>query len=109
MVNTTKCYPGAKKNNQRTKNKLQKINISNPKNYINSKKINNFTYIKITDQSGSEVTTMTRITTLNVRSIKNKDHLIVNELNANNVDIAVITETWLKDTEEDQDTMKDTA
>ena len=45
---------------------------------------------------------MTRITTFNVRSIKNKDHLIVNELNDNNVNIAVITETWLKDTKEDQ-------
>ena len=45
---------------------------------------------------------MTRIAILNVRSIKNKDHFIVNELNDNNVDIAVITETWLKDTEEDQ-------
>ena len=45
---------------------------------------------------------MTRIATLNVRSIKNKDHLIVNELNDNNIDIAVITEMRLKDTKEDQ-------
>ena len=44
----------------------------------------------------------TRIATLNVRSIKNKDHVIVNEINDNNVDIAVITDTWLKDTKEDQ-------
>ena len=45
---------------------------------------------------------MTRIATQNVRSIKNKDHLIVNELNDNNVDIAVITETWPNNTKEDQ-------
>ena len=45
---------------------------------------------------------MTRIATLNVRSIKNKDHFIVNELNDNNVDKAEITEIWLKDTKEDQ-------
>ena len=32
----------------------------------------------------------------------NKDQLIVNELNDNNVHIAVTTETWLKDTDEDQ-------
>ena len=45
---------------------------------------------------------MSRIATLHVRSIKNKDHLKVSELNDNNVDIAIIAETWLKDTKEDQ-------
>ena len=45
---------------------------------------------------------MTIIATLNVRSIKSKDYFIVSELNDTNVDIAVITETWLKNTEEDQ-------
>ena len=72
------------------------MNMSNHRNYINSINTNNLTYIKITHQSGSEVTIMTRIATLNVRSLKNKDNLIVNELNDNNVDIAVITDPGLK-------------
>ena len=43
-------------------------------------------------------TNMTRIVTVKARSIKNREHLIVNELNDKNVDIAVITKTWFKDT-----------
>ena len=81
---------------------MQKIYISSHRNYINSIHTNNFTYVKITDQSGSEVSPTTRIATLNVRSIKNNGHLIVSELNDNNVDIAVITEMWIKDTVEDK-------
>ena len=47
---------------------------------------------------------MTRIAAHNVRSIKNKDQLIVNELNDDNVDTAVINETnedqtWLDQSE----------
>ena len=80
----------------------RKINISSHRNYINSINTNNLTYVKITDQSGSEVTTTSRIATLNVRSIKNKENLIVNELHDNTVDIALITETWLKAIEDDQ-------
>ena len=95
--------PRCNKNNQGTKNKSpKKINISSHRNYINSINTSNVTYVKLTDQSGLGVTTMARFATLNVKSIKNKDHLIVNELNDNNVDIVLITETWLKDTEEDQ-------
>ena len=40
-----------------------------------------------------------RIATRNARSVRNKDHLIVQELQDSNVDMAVTTETWLKDTE----------
>ena len=42
-----------------------------------------------------------RIATLKVRSVRNNDHLIVQELHDSNVDMSVITETWLKDTEAD--------
>ena len=42
-----------------------------------------------------------RIATLNARSGKNKDHLIVQQLHETDTDIAVITETWLKDTDID--------
>ena len=43
-----------------------------------------------------------RIATLNAMSVKNKDHLIVQQLHETDVNIAVITETWLKDTDIDE-------
>ena len=43
-----------------------------------------------------------RIATLNVMSVKKKDHLIVQQLHETDVDLAVITETWLKDTDTDK-------
>ena len=42
------------------------------------------------------------ISTLNARSVKNKDQLLFQELTDNNIDIGLITETWLKDTQEDE-------
>ena len=42
-----------------------------------------------------------RIVTLNARSVKNKDHFVVQQLHETDADLAVITETWLKDTNTD--------
>ena len=42
-----------------------------------------------------------RIATLNARSVKNKDQIIVQELTNNDINAALITETWTKDTQED--------
>ena len=39
---------------------------------------------------------------LNARSIKNKDQLLFQELTDNNIDIGLITETWLKDVLDDE-------
>ena len=43
-----------------------------------------------------------KIATLNPRSVKNKDQLLFQELTNNNIDIGLKTETWLKDTQEDE-------
>ena len=43
-----------------------------------------------------------KIATLNARSVKNKDQLLFQELTDNNIDIGLITETCLKDTQEDE-------
>ena len=40
-----------------------------------------------------------RIAKPNASSVKNKDHLIVKQLHETDVDLAEITETWLKDTD----------
>ena len=42
-----------------------------------------------------------RIATANARSARNKDQIIVQELTNNDIDVAFITETWTKDTQED--------
>ena len=42
-----------------------------------------------------------RIATLNARSVKNKDQMIVQEPANNDIDAALITESWTKDTQED--------
>ena len=43
-----------------------------------------------------------RIATINVRSIKNKPKQIVETSNLENTDFIILTETWLKDTDEDK-------
>ena len=43
-----------------------------------------------------------KIATLNARSVRNKDQLLFQELTNNNIDTFLITETWLKDTQEDE-------
>ena len=49
-----------------------------------------------------QLSKFTRIGTLNARSVKNKSDLILETCLLHNLDMAVITETWLKDTDEDQ-------
>ena len=52
---------------------------------------------------GGKVTTpYFTIAILNARSVKNKDELLFQELTDNNIDIGLITETWLKDMQEDE-------
>ena len=43
-----------------------------------------------------------RITTINTRSIKNKVELVLENSELQNLDFLAITETWLKDTNEDR-------
>ena len=43
-----------------------------------------------------------RIATLNARSVKNKDQFIVQQVHETDAELAVITETWLKDTNTDK-------
>ena len=53
--------------------------------------------------TGMEMTTKyLRIGTVNTRSIKNKQEVVLEMLNRYNLDLLVVTETWLKNTYEDQ-------
>ena len=62
--------------------------------------MSNLLFVNTTDNHNQEAASNgMRIATLNARSVKNKDHLIVQQLHETDTDIAVITETWFKDTD----------
>ena len=93
--------PGAVKviRDQRINRKWIKTSTkTRPRNQLNTDNLIDVTITK----NGSETTSRIRIATLNARSVKNKDQAITEELNNKNVNIAVLTETWLKDNTEDQ-------
>ena len=54
------------------------------------------------NNNGTKVTTTTRLMLLNARSIKKKDHIIIAELGNNKIEIAVLTETWIKSNQQDE-------
>ena len=62
---------------------------------------NNLVYARVTNHQAMEAEQNMRMVTLNARSLRNKDHIILQELHESNVDVAVITKTWLKDTDAD--------
>ena len=62
----------------------------------------NLIYATVTNKIGKETASTIKLATLNSRSVKNKDEMIVNEFIKAKIDIGLLTETWLKDTPEDQ-------
>ena len=62
----------------------------------------NLLYVTVTNKIGKETTSTIKLATLNARSVKNKDEMIVYEFIKAKIDIGLLTETWLKDTLEDQ-------
>ena len=63
---------------------------------------NNLVYVTVTNQIGEETAYTIKLATLNARSVKNKDKMLVNEFNKTKIDIGLLTEIWLRDTPEDQ-------
>ena len=84
------------------KNTRRGRKISNAKCYKSKPRSVNFdNLILIAWIQESKITRFTKqvkFMTLNAQSIKNKDQLIVDYLLTEHIDIATITETWLKDT-----------
>ena len=62
----------------------------------------NLVYVTVTNKIGKETASTIKLATLNARSVRNKDEMIVNEFIKTKIDIGLLTETWLKDTPEDQ-------
>ena len=61
--------------------------------------IRNLRQVPAVDKNSDEIV-QTMISTVNARSLKHKENLISVEMLNNNTEIVVITETWLKNTEE---------
>ena len=62
---------------------------------------NNLIHIRPTNTEGQFYTLNLNIATVNVRSLKNCEQLVLNEIIKGNIDVLVITETWLSDTQDD--------
>ena len=61
----------------------------------------NLIQVEVTKDNGIIHDTQLRIGTINIRSIKRNDQVLLREINSN-LDIIIATESWLKDTEADQ-------
>ena len=62
----------------------------------------NLIHIRTVDFGDKDPMPNIRIATLNARSVRNKDQIIVQQLTNNDIDVALITKTWTKDTQEDR-------
>ena len=82
----------------RTKGSTTKRQVKQPRGVNTS----NLIHIRTVDFSDKDPMPNIRIATLNARSVRNKDQIIVQELTNNDIDVALITETWTKDTQEDR-------
>ena len=61
----------------------------------------NLKYIRTTHFGDKDLMPNIRIATINARSVKNKDQIIVQECHNNDINSALITETWTKDIQKD--------
>ena len=60
----------------------------------------NLKYIRTTDFGDKDHILNIRMVTINARSIKHKDKIIHQDLTNNDINAALIKETWTKDTQE---------
>ena len=62
----------------------------------------NLIQIDIHDKHNNVHTTRLTIVTLNVRSLKSKDQIVLDAMIKYQIDVLVLTETWLKENDDDQ-------
>ena len=63
--------------------------------------IRNLRQVPTVDSSNDEIVWTIIVSTVNAKSLKHKENLIGEEIHNTNSDIVIITETWLKNTDED--------
>ena len=79
----------------------QKTSIKSEPNKQLGVNHNNLIHIRPTNTEGQFYTSNLNIATVNVRSLKNCEQLVLNEIIKGNIDVLVITETWLLDIQDD--------
>ena len=62
---------------------------------------NNLQNIFILEDTVPKPNIQCKISTINAQSVRNKDTLLTQEIITNNIDVTLITETWLNDTPHD--------
>ena len=82
-LGTIKQVHKLKINRRKISNSHRKVYKQNGTNH------KNLTCVRITNNNGTEATTTTRLMLLNARSTKNKDHIIIAELENHKIEIAV--------------------
>ena len=65
---------------------------------MNNLNLDNLVHTKIINKIGFETRTTIRCTTVNARSVRNKDQIMVEEFIKNGIDIGLLIEAWLKET-----------
>ena len=66
----------------------------------NSINLNNLVQVSL--QKAAETTMEVNISTMNTQSLRNKKYVLVEDIETNAVDLCVLTETWLDNTEKDK-------
>ena len=79
-------------------NRINKNHHTNP---IRKADIRNLRQVPTVNINNHETARTITVSTINARSLKHKENLISKEIYNTNSDITIITETWLRDTEED--------
>ena len=74
----------------------------NNKYLIKPNEVNTKNLIQINTTEKKPNSNNIRIVTRNARSIKNKQHQIVKTIELENIDFIMLTETWLKNTDEEK-------
>ena len=58
---------------------------------------NNLSQVEINYKDGSIHDTQVTMATINIRLVKNMEQLLLRELNYYNIDIAIVSKTWVRD------------
>ena len=84
--------------------RLGKLNKKPPRPVItrHGASLDNLVQVEIKHDDDTLHDTQMTIATLNIRSIKNKDQLVLRELNYTNADIVIVTESWLNNSEDNK-------
>ena len=85
--------------NKRLSHKKTQPRIRHTQTGIN---YSNLIQVELNKDNGIINDTQQRIGTINIRSIKKNDQILLREIIHSNLDIIIVTETWLKDTDADQ-------